>query len=477
MSREIRADYEQTLMFPPSVEDWVGEDHPARFIRDFVDSLDLPALGFQIRQAETGRPNYGSDLLLKVWLYGYVNAIRSTRKLERASREHMGLIWLTGMNAPDHNSLWRFWRDNKEALKDVFKQTVLVALRAELIGLVINALDGTKIAVRSSRQGAMGKKDLEKLLKKLDGSIKEVIDEVERSEKGETGQYRLPKSIRDSSKRKEIINVALAELAETGKKRVNPQEPEARFMKSQRTVDLAYNAQVVADKTNGVIVACDVIKEGNDNAQLVPMLDRVNQNIGSVADENVADAGYYCGSQIGLADERGYEVLTNPPGSEVGFKRSPQANAYHSSWFTYDEANDCCICPHGGKLTYLQMRVKGRNKNKSRRYQCEDYKQCPYRHECCPGKHGRVVGVDVNYKAINRQRSKRRDPEKINVLKMRKAIVEPVFAWIKHHMGFNRWTVFGLESAKIQWSLVCAAINLKKIYKHWRTQPLCLAGR
>ena len=181
MSREIRADYEQTLMFPPSVEDWVGEDHPARFIRDFVDSLDLSALGFQIRQADTGRPNYGSDLLLKVWLYGYINAIRSTRRLERACREHMGLIWLTGMNAPDHNSLWRFWRDNKEPLKDVFKQTVLVALRAELIGLVINALDGTKIAARSSRQGAMGKKDLEKLLKKLDGSIKEVIDEVERS--------------------------------------------------------------------------------------------------------------------------------------------------------------------------------------------------------------------------------------------------------------------------------------------------------
>ena len=217
------------------------------------------------------------------------------------------------MNAPDHNSLWRFWRDNKEAAEGCFQTNSFRSFEAELIGLVINALDGTKIAARSSRQGAMDKKDLEKLLKRLDGSIKEVVDEVERSEKSETGQYRLPKSIRDSSKRKEIINTALAELAETGKKRVNPQEPEARFMKSQRTVDLAYNAQVVADKTNGVIVACDVIKEGNDNAQLVPMLDRVNQSIGSVADENVADGGYYCGSQIGLADERGYEVLTNPP--------------------------------------------------------------------------------------------------------------------------------------------------------------------
>lgn len=477
MSREIRADYEQTLMFPPSVEDWIGEDHPARFIRDFVDSLDLPTLGFHERLSDTGRPNYGSDLLLKVWLYGYVNGIRSTRKLERACLEHMGLIWLTGMNSPDHNSLWRFWRDNKKGLKDIFKQTVRVALRADLIGLVIHALDGTKITVRSSRQGAMRKKDLEKLLKELDSSVEKAMDEVERSEKKEAGQYRLPASMRDQSKRKEIINRALAELEESGKELVNPQEPEASFMKSQRTVELSYNAQVVADKINGLIVACDVIKEGNDNAQLVPMLDQVNNNIGKVATENVADAGYYCGTQIGLADQRGYAVLTNPPGSEKGFKRSPEANPYHSSFFKYDEVNDCCVCPHGHKLTYCQVRIKGRNKNISVRYQCRDYKQCSYRWKCSPSKHGRVIGVDVNYKAIDKQRSKRKDPEKIKALKMRMAIVEPVFAWIKHHMAFDRWTVFGLESAKVQWALVCTAINLKKLYKNWKIQRLVFSSK
>ena len=474
MSKQIRADYDQVMMFPPVLEDWIGEDHPARFIRDFVDSLDLSTLGFRRRPSESGRPNYSSELLLKVWIYGYVNSIRSTRKLERACRENMGLIWLTGMNAPDHNSLWRFWRDNKKALKKVFKHTVKVAFESELIGLVLHAMDGTKIAARASRNGAIRKKDLESLLKNLDGSVDAIMTEVERSEKKETGAYRLPASMRDESRRKELIKKVLAELEQTDKELINLQEPEARFMKGNRKIDLSYNAQVVADKENGLIVACDVIKDTNDNGQLVPMLDIVKENLGEVARENVADAGFYSSSQIGLADGRGYEVLTNQPSSDFGPQESPETNPYHSSWFKYDEDRDCCICPHGKELYFLLNRVKGRNRSRSRRYQCVSFNECPYRWRCSSSKHGRVVGISVNHVAVARQRSKRRDPEKIAALKMRKAIVEPVFAWIKTQMGFGRWTMFGLENAKAQWFLLCSAINLKKLYKSWKTQQLVI---
>jgi transposase len=180
MGREIRANYSQTLLFPPSVEDWVGEDHPARFIRDFVDALDLAAMEFCVPTSDVGRPAYAADLMLKVWLYGYIHKIRSTRKLEKACREHMGLIWLTGMNGPDHNSLWRFMNGNKKSFSQFFKKSVQVAFKCKLVGMVVNAIDGTKIRAASSRERVVNAEGLEKMLERLDRSIADFMTEIER---------------------------------------------------------------------------------------------------------------------------------------------------------------------------------------------------------------------------------------------------------------------------------------------------------
>ncbi len=302
MSHQIRADYDHLLLFPPSVEEWIGSDHPARFIRDYVDSLDLEALGFRVVCSDVGRPGYGVDLLLKVWLYGYFNKIRSTRKLERACREHMGLIWLTGMNAPDHNSLWRFLDSSKKALSRLFKQSVRVAVKCEMVGMVAHALDGTKIKATSSRERVVSAEGLEKMQEKLDRSVADFMTEIERQEQEEMGEYRLPEGMQSALRRKDKIQKALTELEQTGQEKVHHCEPEARFMKNRRTIELSYNAQAVADKTSGIIVAQDVVNEGTDNGQLVPMLDRVKENLGSVAQESVADSGYFSGSQIGLAE-------------------------------------------------------------------------------------------------------------------------------------------------------------------------------
>jgi len=188
MSYEKRADYSETYLLPPSLEEWVGADHPARFVREVVDVLDLRGLGFKQRKSEDGRPNYAADLLLKVWLYGYLMRIRSSRALERAVRDSVGLKWLTGMHEPDHNTLWRFFRENRRALRNVFKQVVRVAAKAELIGLVLHAVDGTKMTGASSRRTAWHKADLEKVLKRLDESIEQMMKgaaEAEASERGE----------------------------------------------------------------------------------------------------------------------------------------------------------------------------------------------------------------------------------------------------------------------------------------------------
>lgn len=164
MKRFIAPDYGQQFLLPPALEDWVPADHPARFVREFVDQLDLPALGFVMPAAVEGRPPYAPSLLLKIWLYGYFHCIRATRKLEVACREHMSLLWLTGLIQPDHNSLWRFWHVNQKALREVFKQTVQLAMRTGAVGLALQALDGTKIQAACSGPQGWSKEYMEKLL-------------------------------------------------------------------------------------------------------------------------------------------------------------------------------------------------------------------------------------------------------------------------------------------------------------------------
>jgi transposase len=474
MGHEIRADYDQMFLLPPDVEDWVPGDHPARFIRDFVDSLDLKAMGFRVSTCEVGRPSYAADLLLKVWLYGYFSKIRSTRSLEKACRENMGLIWLTGMNTPDHNSLWRFFRDHKEQLKGIFKQTVQVAAKCKLIGMVVNALDGTKIRATSNSNGVVNSEGLEKMLERLDRSSSDFMTEIERREQEEIGEYRLPPSMHSVLRRKNQIQKALRELEESEKQWIHHCEPEARFMKNQRTIELSYNAQAVADKDNGIIVAQDVVNDGTDNGQLVPMLDQVHENVGMVAQENLADTGYYSSSQIGLAEARSYDVLVNAPPKEI-MAQGPETNPYHTLRFVYDEQNDCCICPHGQVLVYSKTKVRGRNRNEFRVYRCREYRTCPHSGQCSRNKKGREISISVHQAVIERQRAKRKDPEKKRLLALRKAIIEPVFAWIKRHLAFDRWTVYGLGAVKAQWCLVCSTINLKKLYNHWKSGRVVLA--
>ncbi len=479
MVREIRADYDQIWMFPPSVEDWVGHDHPARFIRDFVDMQDLETLGFRIPACETGRPPYAADLLLKVWLYGYFNRITSSRKLERACREHMGLIWLTGMQAPDHNSLWRFFKANKKAMRAIFKQSIQVALKADLIGLALHAVDGTKIRAKSSNDKVRSRKQLhnmlEELVERLDRSIADVMTEIERCEREETGEYRLPASLHDALRRKERISRALKELEASKRKVVHPAEPEARFIKNGRTIDLCYNGQAMADEQSGMIVAAEVVTDEADNGQLVPMIDQAVENVGAPAAETVADAGYFASSQIGLADERKYEVLVSESSGETAGMRSADTDPYHHSRFTYDEGRDCCICPHGKILPFLQKKVTGSTNNEVRRYRCRDYESCAHRWECSQAKNGRMIDISIHFKALERHQAKRKVPEKRAQLRARKRIIEPVFGWIKEQLRFRRWTVAGLDGVRAQWALVCATINLKKLYRHWISGKVVLS--
>jgi hypothetical protein len=226
----------------------------------------------------------------------------------------------------------------------------------------------------------------------------------------------------------------------------------------------AYNAQAVVDEKSGLIVAADVVVDESDNYQLVPMLEQVKNNVGGVAEQTVADAGYVAVTELAKAEAEQIPVLVNLP-------ESLQENAdqpYHASHFVYDAEQDHCICPQGQILAFDS--IKHREKATPydvRVYRCGCYETCPVRWQCSSSKTGRTVQIHPNHDVLVRCREKLKDERMRALLKKRGSTIEPLFGWFKQGMGFRRWTVRGLEKVQTQWLLLCTAANLIRLHRHW----------
>lgn len=462
MARPIAPDYGQQFLFPPALEDWVPADHPARFLREFVDQLNLGALGFAMPVAVEGRPPYHPSLLLKIWLYGYYHRIRSTRKLEAACSEHLSLLWLSGMIRPDHNSLWRFWRDNQKALREIFKQTVQVAVRTGAVGLVLQALDGTKIEAAASTPQGWSKEYMGKLLVQLDKTLEDLeLKVVEENAEVEGPGYRLPAGLAQRIALREQIKTGLAQLAADDRKSYHPVEPEARRMKLSNDNRYAYNAQAVVDAQEGVIVACEVTRQENDRGQLVPMIQQAGQNVGVAAQHTVtlADAGYGAGADLQRAADHGLEVLV-PPAEGTPAKD----NRYATQHFHYEPSTQSVTCPQDRRLDYEGHTFK--DGVQVQRFRCH-HRDCPVRTQCTKDPKGRQIEVRPHTPVVQAMRQRLAEPAIRAQWRRRGEMIEPRFGQIKQHDGFRRWTVWGLESVKTQWSLLCATLNMRTLYRRW----------
>lgn len=468
MGHLIEADYQKQWLFPPSLEDLLEADHPARMVREFVDALDVEGLGFKERASEEGRPSYGPRLLLKAWLYGYITRNRSTRGIERACMDQIGMLWLTGMNHPDHTTLFRFWRDNKKPLQNVFKQLLQIAVSMKLVGLVLHALDGTKIFSQAAEQHGLHRKVLEKKLSRLDEAIDEIMKQTEQQGEGKES-CRLPEKLKRKEELREEVRQQLEQLNQKDRDHLNTGDEEARVMKTRAGNRFAYNAQAVVDEQSKVIVAADVVTQESDNYQLVPMINQVQENLQQVAKQTVADAGYQAISGLAEAEEKNYPVLVNQtePGDD---------EPYHALRFSYDSEKDQCICPRGEILRYECTRQREKLRPyQARIFRCSTYESCPVRWQCSSSKTGRTIQIHPQYDAMKRQREKRKDPTMRELLKKRGATVEPVFGWGKEVFGFRRWTVRGLENTKTQWLLQCTAMNMLRLYTAWSAGKLTFA--
>ena len=446
-------------------------DHPARFLREFVDQLNLAALGFSMPAAIDGRRPYAPSLLLKIWLYGYFHRIRATRKLEVACREHLSLLWLTGLIGPDHNSLWRFWRDNKKALRAVFKQTVHLALRTGAVGLVLQALDGTKIEAAASGYSGWNKPYMDKLLAQLDA----VLDQTELKVAEENADldapgYRLPAGLAQRQALREEIRKGLAQLEADGRQHYHPVEPQARRMKlANGTNRYAYNAQAVADAQEGVIVACEASRQETDTGQLVPMIEQARENLGGVAATTLADTGYGAGADLQAAAEQGLGVLVPPTEGTPAHDKPYAAQHFH-----YDAQARSVTCPQGQRLDHEGHTTK--HGVRAERYRCH-CRDCPQRARCTSDPKGRQIEVWPHTATVQAMRQRLKEPGGASRYQRRSAIIEPRFGQLKAHDGFRRWTVWGLEAVKTQWALLCATLNLRVLYRRWRQgQPVPKAG-
>lgn len=464
MCYEIEANYKEQWLFPPRLEDLLPARHPARLVREFVEAMDLKGLGFESRAVDIGRPNYSASLLLKVVLYGYMNRTRSCRGLERACLNDIGMVWLTGMNYPDHTTLWRFWNHNRAAIGKVFKQLLQIAAGADLVGLVMHAVDGTKILSQASEAEGWHRSSLQEKLKKLDQAIAEILEQTAQAGSSGCGENRLPEQLQERQQLREMIQSQLKQLDEKQRDHLQPKDEDARVMKCRSRKKFAYNAQAVVDEHSKLIVAADVVSDESDNYQLVPMVEQVRGNIGAVAEQNTADGGYFSTGELAHAEDKEIPVLVNLPESVTGSEDQP----YHAAHFVYDAKNDQCICPRGEILSFDHMTPRDKAvPYEVAVYRCHSYESCPVRWQCSRSKTGRTVQIHPKHDALVRQREKLKDERMRAILKQRGATVEPVFGWAKEVLGFRRWTVRGLGKVKTQWLLLCTAMNLLRLHKAW----------
>ena len=350
-------DREQMWLLPPTLDELLPLDHPARFVAEFVDALDRAAwakMGVGIEGDPLGAPAYHPRALLSVWLYGFMTNVRSCRKLEAACRDQIPYLWLTGWQHPDHNTLWRFYQGHRQGMRELFKRTVRMAVSLELVDLAMQAVDGTKMAANAAARWTYTGEQLHQLLARVEKSIADLEAQNEGGEDGDP--VHLPEKLSDRKTLRQRVRQAMEELPSRElpsrsqhkhPRRINLTDRDARSMKTAQGFVLSYNAQAMVSPlgtgegvTGMMITAVDVVDEVNDLARLTPMVEQAEEVTWVRVPTTLADAGYFGGRHLEECARRGQQVVMPDPK-----QRSIKEDPYHKDQFTYDEDNDCYYCP------------------------------------------------------------------------------------------------------------------------------------
>ncbi len=447
----------QIHLLPNILDDFVEEENSVRVIDAYVDSLTLEELGFQVYSGtKAGQKPYHRKDLLKLYLYSYMNGIRSSRKMETETKRNIELMWLIGKLQPDHGTLSAFMKNNRMAIKRLFKEFTLLLKGFGLIDGQLVAIDGTKLKASCSKKKHYNaniiSKKLEYIDEKIDAYLRDFLTEDNRLKKQE-----ITKKLEVYRERMHELQVMKQELKETGESQLCVTDPDAKSMKNNGKHEVCFNVQTVVDSKHKLIVDCDTVNDVNDQGQLSNMAKKTKQVFHDQKTTILADTGYYNYLEMLEVVNENTELLIKP---QKG-KQNKVASGFDKENFEYDAINDKYICPLGYELPF---KWNGKQDRKEyRRYTCQAFDTCGQKDICTSAKGGRSVTRLKDEEVIEQIAKNTRSQS--NTYKQRAAIVEHPFGTIKRHLGYTYFLTRGLASVSTETNLICLAYNLKRMIK------------
>jgi transposase len=470
-------DRRQSFLLPASLDDYVTEDNPVRVVEAFIDELDLGALGFDgVLPAATGRPAYHPSTLLKIYLYGYLNRIQSSRRLEREAGRNVELMWLTGRLAPDFKTIANFRVDNGPAIQKACAQFVLLCRRLGLFTRAMVAIDGSKFKAVNNRDKNYTVAKVAKRLEQVDASIARYLAALDRADReegdiAEAKTLRIKDKIAGLRRQMQALRQMEQRVHDAPDQQISLTDPDARSMATsgRGTGMVGYNVQTAVDAEHHLIVAHEVTNQGHDRSELQPMALKAKDAIGCEEITALADRGYFSGDQV-LACE-GTGVLPIVPKTETssGTKRG----FFTRADFVYDAAQDHYTCPAGAKLTKATRRADHAEDFDFYRHLSACF-TCPLKPKCTPTKLRRVKRWEHEGVLDKMQARLDRLP---NAMAIRRQTVEHPYGTLKAWMGATHFLTKTLKKVKTEMSLHVLAYNIKRVIQILGVGPLMAAIR
>lgn len=471
------ADREQATLFPESLEDWVGEDNPVRVIDVYVDELDLAELGFAgVDPKTTGRPSYHPSVLLKLYIYGYLNAVHSSRRLEREAGRNVEVMWLTRRLAPDHKTIADFRKDNGPAIRKVCARFVELCRRLGLFAEASVAIDGSKFKAVNNRDRNFTEAKMKRRMAQIEESVARYLHQLESADRQERSKARAMKIDRLSEKIAKLQE-EMQRLEALDKQRlaqpdnqISLTDTDARSMATSGRGSgvVGYNVQAAVDTTHHLIVAHEVTTSGSDRSQLAPMSKMTKAVLGVGKLDVVADRGYFTSEQILECVEADVTVTLPKPQTSNNKLRG----RFVKSDFRYVASKDVYICPAGETLKfYYTNEEKGLT---LRRYWTNACASCAIKSKCTTGAQRRITRWEHEHVLEDVQRRLDENPQ---AMRVRRETVEHPFGTLKARMGATHFLMKRLKNVKTEMAFAVLAYNLTRVMNIIGIGPLMRAMR